>query len=95
MARRAEQNQKIPSRIWRSCEIPSRKNLKGSIQRSRIESKALQKITLALWIAQRGQKSQKTSAAQETVNSGDTYLEKMKTRKGFSSWSKENKPRRK
>jgi hypothetical protein len=36
-------------------------------------------------------KIQKTSIVKETVNSGD--MEKMKTQKSFSSWSKENKPR--
>jgi hypothetical protein len=57
-----------------------------------MEGKMLQKIILALWIAQRGRRSQKIFAAKETVDFGDTYLERMKTQKDFSPWMKENKP---
>jgi hypothetical protein len=59
--------------------MPSQKNLKGSIQRSQIESKALRKIILALWITQGKRRSQETFTAKETVSSGDTYLKKTKT----------------
>jgi hypothetical protein len=49
-----------------------------------MEGKMLEKTTLALRIAQRGRRSQKTFIVKGIVDFGGTYLERMKTRKDFS-----------
>jgi hypothetical protein len=70
------------------------KNLEGQFKDPEWKEKMLRKTILALWIAQRGRRSQKTFIAKETVDFGDTYLKRMKTQKDFSPWMEENKSRK-
>jgi hypothetical protein len=70
------------------------KNLEGPFKDPEWKAKMLRKIILAPWITQRGRRSQKTFAAKEMVDFDDIYLERMKNRKDFSPWMKENKPRK-
>jgi hypothetical protein len=59
------------------------KDLKGLIQRFRIEGKTLRKNVPCAQIIEGGRKFQRIFAAKETVNPGGTYLEKMATQIRF------------